>query len=345
MTMDEQHSGPGDPDAMDVVMPGALETTTRSDEQPGALLPPLDVDDDVLRRGIAAVLFVADEPLTVDVLAETLGVDRVRIASALMAVGSTLEGDVIGIELREVAGGWRLMTAPGARPVLERWLIGARHGRLTQAALETLAVVAYRQPITRTTIGEIRGVNPDGALRSLIARGLVAEVGREEGPGQAVLFGTTAQFLERMGLRTLDGLPPLPPYLPDGPAPDEPDASGLSELRRRLRDGSERLGGTTGRSAVQGDLLAGAGAMQDSDEDDDAMAPPTARPRTRTDGAIVELSDRLEQAARSAMGRLRSVRADQQRSDDAEDAADDTVESVHGGGTGTPAPGPGPDHG
>jgi len=291
-------------------------------EQPGGLLPPLEVDDDALRRGVAAVLFIADEPLTVDVLAETLGVDRSRIAAALEAVGGALDADAVGIELREVAGGWRLMTAPGARPVLERWIVGARHGRLTQAALETLAVVAYRQPIARVTIGEIRGVNPDGALRSLISRGLVTEVSREDGPGQAVLFGTTAQFLERMGLRTLDELPPVPPYLPDGPAPDEPDAGGLSELRRRLRDGSERLGTSTARSAVQGDLLSGAGAMQDSDEDDDAMAPPTARTRTGTDGAIVELSERLEQAARSAMGRLRSVRADQERADAAADAAD-----------------------
>jgi segregation and condensation protein B len=209
-----------------------MMTDERPDGQPDGLLPPLDVDDDVLLRGIAAVLFVADEPLTVDVLAETLGVDRVRVASALEAVGTFLDGDTVGIELREVAGGWRLMTAPASRSVLERWIVGARHGRLTQAALETLAVVAYRQPITRATVGEIRGVNPDGALRSLIARGMVTEVAREEGPGQAVLFGTTPQFLERMGLRTLRELPPVPPYLPDGPAPDEPDASGLSELRR-----------------------------------------------------------------------------------------------------------------
>lgn len=297
-------------------------TGAHHDERPGALLPPLDVDDAALRQGIAAVLFIADEPLTVDVLAETLGVDRARLASTLQAVGSVFDGQAVGIELREVAGGWRLMTAPEARPVLERWIVGARHGRLTQAALETLAVVAYRQPITRTTIGEIRGVNPDGALRSLIARGLVTEVAREDGPGQAVLFGTTSQFLERMGLRTLEELPPVPPYLPDGPAPDEPDASGLSELRRRLRDGSERLGGAAGR-AVQGDLLTGAGAMQDSDEDDDAMAPPTARPHVATDGAIVELSERLEQAARSAMGRLRSVRADQERAEAAERTAED----------------------
>jgi len=296
--------------------------------QDRALLPPLDVDDDTLRAGIAAILFVADEPLSIDAIAETLGVDRVRVDTALTAAVNELDEDRVGFEIREVAGGWRMMTSPTARPVLERWLIGARHGRLTQAALETLAVVAYRQPIARVTIAEIRGVNPDGALRSLVTRGLVAEVGREDGPGQAVLFGTTAQFLERMGLRSLDDLPPVPPYLPDGPAPDEPEAGGISELRRRLRDGSERLGAST---AVQGDLLAGAGAMSDSEDgDEDAMAPPTVRHRPKEDDAIGALSERLEQAARSAMGRLRSVRGQQEQDDASEDAvADPVTETEH----------------
>jgi len=296
--------------------------------QDRALLPPLDVDDDTLRAGIAAILFVADEPLSIDAIAETLGVDRVRVDTALTAAVNELDEDRVGFEIREVAGGWRMMTSPTARPVLERWLIGARHGRLTQAALETLAVVAYRQPIARVTIAEIRGVNPDGALRSLVTRGLVAEVGREDGPGQAVLFGTTAQFLERMGLRSLDDLPPVPPYLPDGPAPDEPEAGGISELRRRLRDGSERLGAST---AVQGDLLAGAGAMSDSEDgDEDAMAPPTVRHRPKEDDAIGALSERLEQAARSAMGRLRSVRGQQEQDDASEDAvAEPVTETEH----------------
>ena len=300
------------------------------------LLPPLDVDDDGLRRGIAAVLFVADEPLTVVVIAETLSVDPGRVEAAIAQVATELDGDRIGFELREVAGGWRMMTSPVARPVLERWLTGARHGRLTQAALETLAVVAYRQPIARVTIGEIRGVNPDGALRSLVSRGLVTEVGREDGPGQAVLFGTTTQFLERMGLRSLDELPPVPPYLPDGPAPDEPEAGGIAELRRRLRDGTERLGGPAPGVAVQGDLLAGAGAMADSDdEDDDTMAPPTAR-RPKEDDAIGGLSERLEAAARSAMGRLRGIRADQEAAD--QEAADQ--EAADQAGTGDAAADP-----
>lgn len=282
--------------------------------QPAALLPPLDVDDAELQRGVAGILFIADEPVTVEVLAETLGIAADRIASALEGVRQHV--DASGVELVEVAGGWRLMTATSARTVLERWVIGARHGRLTQAALETLAVVAYRQPIARLTVGEIRGVNPDGALRSLMARGLVTEVGREDGPGQAVLLGTTGQFLERMGLRSLDELPPLPPYLPDGPAPDEPEAGGLSALRRRLRDGSQRLGvgGVEDPAAAGGadGRLASAGHLGESDEEDEeVMAPPSPRARRSDEGEIVDLSERLEQAARSAMGRLRHVKASQ----------------------------------
>lgn len=281
------------------------------------LLPPLEVDDAQLRRGIEGVLFIAEEPVSVTALGDTLGVEQVRIAAAVAALRADYAARDGGVLLVEVAGGLRLVTNDAARDVLERWVIGARHGRLTQAALETLAVIAYRQPIGRATVGEIRGVNPDGALRSLIARGLVTEVGREDGPGQPVLFGTTAQFLERMGLSSLEGLPPVPPFLPDGPAPDEPEASGLGELRRRLRDGSQRLG------AAQ--LVAGAGGMpaESDEEDDDGGLPAPTRQRPRDDQEIVMLSDRLEQAARSAMGRLRVVRSAEE-----EQAAADVAPAV-----------------
>ncbi|MGA1078292.1 MAG: SMC-Scp complex subunit ScpB [Nitriliruptoraceae bacterium] len=256
---------------------------------------PLDVDDATLRRGLEAVLFTADEPLGVEALATTLGLPEDRVGAAVRGLADEVAARDGGVALVAVAGGWRLLTADAARPVLERWIVGSRHGRLTQAALETLAVIAYRQPIARTTIGEIRGVNPDGALRSLVARGLVAEVGRDEGPGQAVLFGTTVQFLERMGLAGLDDLPPLPAYLPGGPAPDEPDASGLADLRRRLREGSERLGAQPQQLPLE-------------DEDDTGGLPAPRRARPADDAAIEDLSERLERAARSAMGRLRSVR-------------------------------------
>ena len=320
--------------------PAEVTGTTDHEQAVPSQLPALEVDDEGLRRGIGAVLFISDEPVGAQVLSETLGVDPQRVEAALHELAAATSDATLGFELREVAGGWRLLTAPSARDVLERWLIGARHGRLTQAALETLAVVAYRQPIARATIGEIRGVNPDGALRSLVSRGLVTEVGREDGPGQAVLFGTTREFLERMGLRSLDELPPVPPYLPDGPAPDEPDASGLADLRRRLRDGSARLGqradgtdGTEGEgpgTGVPGAPLIGAGAqlraagaMEDSDDEDlDVMPAPVVRQRPADDGTMGALSERLEQAARSAMGRLRNLRTEQAAAEADDDASD-----------------------
>jgi segregation and condensation protein B len=296
---------------------GLVEAAAAPHAQP-MLLPPLEVDDAQLRRGIEAILFIAEEPVSSTAIVETLGVDAARVTQAIVALQDDYARRDGGVMLVEVAGGLRLVTDDATRDVLERWIIGARHGRLTQAALETLAVIAYRQPIGRATVGEIRGVNPDGALRSLVARGLVAEVGREDSPGQPVLFGTTPQFLERMGLSTLDQLPPVPPFLPDGPAPDEPDATGLSELRRRLRDGSQRLG------AAQ--LVAGAAGMPQDDDEDDGGLPAPSGQRPKDDVEIVALSDRLEQAARSAMGRLRVVRS----TEDAPEAADE-VAGTEGG--------------
>jgi segregation and condensation protein B len=322
----------------DVVDPTAEEPTVEqpSDHNGAPLLLPLDVDDAGLARGIEAILFVVDEPVSAGVLSETLGVALERVQTALTTLSDQYRDEQRGIELLEVAGGWRLMTRPAAREVLERWIIGARHGRLTQAALETLAVIAYRQPIARQTVGEIRGVNPDGALRSLVARGLVREVGRDDAPGQAVLFGTTTLFLERMGLSDLRELPPLPSYLPDGPAPDEPDATGLAELRRRLREGSQRLGGERAAVSAQERLdVAGALAADEPDDDGDLMPAPSA-PRGRDDGEIIALSDRLEQAARSAMGRLRhaqavtaSREADEQDENDEQDPAGQVDEVAH----------------
>jgi segregation and condensation protein B len=291
-------------EAIDVEAPdGDLAETAAPDAARNGLLPPLEVDDATLRAGIEGVLFIADDVVTLAALSETLGVAPERIERQLASIVTELAARPGGFALEQVAGGWRLLTTDIARPVLERWIIGARHGRLTQAALETLAVIAYRQPIGRNTIGEIRGVNPDGALRSLIARGLVAEVGREDGPGQAVLFGTTAQFLERLGLRALADLPPLPGYLPDGPAPDEPDAGALAALRRRLREGSQRLGGPAPASTQT--------ALPIDDDEDDGGLPAPRAARPRDDEEIGALSDRLEHAARNAMGRLRRISADQ----------------------------------
>jgi segregation and condensation protein B len=115
----------------------------------------------------------------------------------------------------EVAGGWRLVTHPEATPFVEQFILSSRHARLTRASLETLAVVAYKQPVTRHQVSSIRGVDSDGVLRALTERGLVEEVGRDDGPGRPVLYGTSSLFLERLGLRSLSDLPPLVPLLDD----------------------------------------------------------------------------------------------------------------------------------
>jgi segregation and condensation protein B len=163
---------------------------------------------------IEAMLFVAEEPIPATEIAEVLEVPTGDAVDALQALQGILQQRGSGMVLREVAGGWRLYTRPEARPFLERFAASARVARLSKQALETLAVVAYRQPVSRAQVSEIRGVDSEHALRTLERRGLVDEVGRAPGPGQALLYGTTELFLERLGLRSLDELPPLGDHIP-----------------------------------------------------------------------------------------------------------------------------------
>ena len=167
---------------------------------------------------LEAVLMVADEPIPAVRLATVLALPTDEVERLLDGLAAEYRGDATGrprgFELRRVADGWRLYSAPAYADVVGRFVTEGQSARLTQAALETLAVVAYRQPVTRGQISAVRGVNVDGVVRTLSARGLVAEVGTEPSSG-AVLYGTTGYFLERMGLRSLDDLPPLAPYLPD----------------------------------------------------------------------------------------------------------------------------------
>lgn len=244
------------------------------------------IGDDA-RQGIEALLFLCDEPVPVDVIADAVEQDPHVVAAALAGIQERFAVDRRGMEIRRSAGGWRMYSSPGARAVLERWALTGRTGRLTQAALETLAVIAYKQPISRQDIGEIRGVSPDGAVRSLVARGFVVEVGRDAGPGQAVLYGTTTAFLERLGLDNLAQLPPLTDYLPDAPAPDEPELGALREIRQRL-------------------AAAGGHDRNESADIADAMPAPKDR-ATLDDQSMDALTDRLEIAARNAMSRLRRV--------------------------------------
>jgi segregation and condensation protein B len=184
----------------------------RSDAvEPSASTDARDPGD--LGRAIEALLFVSDEPVPATVLAGVLDVERRAVDDACGRLAAGLEARNAGVVLREVAGGWRMFTHPDTAPIVERYVLSSRQGRLTKAALETLAIVAYKQPVTRHQVSSIRGVNSDGVLRALTERELIAEVGREETPGRPVLYGTTPAFLERLGLPSLSSLPSLAPLL------------------------------------------------------------------------------------------------------------------------------------
>ena len=167
-----------------------------------------------LAPSLEAVLMVADQPLDRMSLATAVGwpVDDVDRALDDLAREYTAQGR--GFELRQVAGGWRFYTREEYAPVVEQFVLEGQQARLTQAALETLAVVAYKQPVSRARVSAIRGVNVDGVMRTLLARGLVETSGQDETSG-AHLYRTTGYFLERIGISTLDELPELAPYLPD----------------------------------------------------------------------------------------------------------------------------------
>ena len=171
---------------------------------------------DETTRALEAVLFVAAEPVPSTVLAQLVEVDRPRAEEALRRLAESYERASAGIRLRNVAGGWRLSTDASVAPAVERFILASKHSRLTKAALETLAIVAYKQPVTRHQVASIRGVNSDGVLTALVERGLLAEVGRDDGPGRPLLHGTTPDFLERLGLASVGDLPALAPLLGRG---------------------------------------------------------------------------------------------------------------------------------
>lgn len=191
-------------------------------------------DDPELRKVIEAILLVVSEPVNPVQIAQVLEVPTGDVDSTLRTLRAEYVNDGRGFVLREVAGGWRLYTDPSAAPYVERFVVHGRSGRLSQAALETLAIIAYKQPVTRAAISEIRGVDADGAVRTLQSRGLVEEVGRDATPGQPLLYGTTAAFLERLGLGSVEDLPPLPSLAPDGPLPPEPAPGQYKAARREL---------------------------------------------------------------------------------------------------------------
>jgi segregation and condensation protein B len=182
-------------------------------------------DAATLKPSLEAVLLVVDQPVTEAVLAQVLECPKDEVVAALREVAADYDEQGRGFELREVAGGWRLYTRPEHAAVVERFVLDGQQARLTQAALETLAVVAYQQPVSRARVSGVRGVNCDGVMRTLLARGLVEEAGVDPA-STATLYRTTAYFLERLGLGSLDDLPPLAPYLPDAAQVEAETASG-----------------------------------------------------------------------------------------------------------------------
>ena len=167
-----------------------------------------------LRPSLEAVLMVADQPLDPAVLATAVGYPVAEVVEALQALSAEYTEQGRGFDLRNVAGGWRFYTRDEYAAVVEGFVLGGQQARLTQAALETLAVVAYKQPVSRARVSAIRGVNVDGVMRTLLTRGLVEEAGQDAETG-ANLYRTTSYFLERIGVTSIDELPELAPYLPE----------------------------------------------------------------------------------------------------------------------------------
>jgi segregation and condensation protein B len=172
------------------------------------------------RGAIEAVLMVVDEPVTEMALASALELPVDDVRSHLEELETEYAAQQRGFTLRSVAGGWRVYSRSDYAPVVEKFLLDGQQAKLTQASLETLAVIAYRQPISRSRVSAVRGVNVDGVVRTLVNRGLIEELGTET-EGGAVLYGTTAYFLQRLGLGSLDDLPALAPYLPEIDVLDE----------------------------------------------------------------------------------------------------------------------------
>ena len=198
-----------------------------SDEE---LLP---VGDPVagFKRAIEAVVLVAHDPVEPELLAQLLEQPVASVARWCEELRAEYADQQRGFELARIAGGYRYQTHPKQTPYVERFVLNDQKARLSGAALETLAIVAYKQPISRAQVASIRGVDPDGVIRTLQARGYIDEVGRDSGPGQAILFGTTPQFLEKLGLDTLDSLPPIAEFIPD--------ADVVEQLERGLRSSNQ----------------------------------------------------------------------------------------------------------
>lgn len=176
--------------------------------------PELPTATSEARRALEALLMVAEQPAEPQLLAQLLEISPQRVEELCVELAGEYEAEQRGFVLVQVAGGYRYQSHPSQAVYVERFVLEGQSSRLSAAALETLSIIAYKQPISRAQVAAIRGVSVDGVIRTLQQRGYIAEVDRDPGPGQAVLFGTTKEFLERLGLNSIDDLPSLADFVP-----------------------------------------------------------------------------------------------------------------------------------
>ncbi|MFD1048788.1 SMC-Scp complex subunit ScpB, partial [Kibdelosporangium lantanae] len=192
------------------------------EEEEGIVRDPLPdlTEDHALQAALEALLLVIDGPAEEESLADALDQPVKRIRQVLTDLAQRYHDQERGIDLRNVGGGWRFHTRDRFAPFVEKLLLGGQRAKLTRAALESLAVIAYRQPVTRARVAAVRGVNVDGVIRTLVLRGLIEETGTDRETG-GILYRTTELFLERLGLSSLTDLPPIAPLLPEVDAIDD----------------------------------------------------------------------------------------------------------------------------
>lgn len=257
---------------------------------------------------IEALLFVSDEPVSAARLAEILGVPLVDVDQALVLLSAEYTDENRGLQLREVAGGWRFYTHPAHHDIIERYVVSWDTHRMSQAALEALAVIAYHQPVTRASVNAIRGVNSESVVSSLVEKGLIREMGRDK-PGGSILYGTTRTFLERFGLKSVKDLPPLEDFAPD------------DESREQIR---ERLSGAGKMPDVQLELEEELGVVSEDGEPAELVASETLAIHVEEvdsgDDERVDDPDEMREIIGSAMTeRVEYVEYDYYDEDDDED--------------------------
>lgn len=217
---------------------------------------------DASKRAIEALVMVAEEPLASNLLGQLLEVSPVVVDRLCEELAAAYDGEGRGFQLVRVAGGWRFQSHPDQSVYVERLVLQGQTAKLSVAALETLAIVAYKQPVSRAQVASIRGVSVDGVMRTLEQRGYIAEIGKDPGPGQAVLFGTTPLFLEKLGLDNIDELPPLGDFVPGADVVEQLE-QGLRPDRMPLRPEDAMLAGGAPVSVSGDDVGDGDGATED----------------------------------------------------------------------------------